>query len=356
LVGVLSSCRAHTAYEQYEERPVDSKQEKLPAIVHQSDNSKLSNENLKDSEDYKDTTQQDDKIRPAAESKDLTPTEIDEAETNESTIQPYPLSQIDSTNIPSLSEEHINPDVIQSIEPEFSPSVFVRAGFGIGLINRKLQSLHSDWDIHTSNRVNTEKPMEHINGQLVFGYRLPSGFYGATGISFTQITERFHVDRNYDETEIIENHISEIHIDENGDSTLVYTNQQITHHFHQEVLTYNKYTLIDLPVIIGYDWKHKRFSFGLETGININLTLRSSGKMLTPTDEIVTLEESGMYRSKINLSYLANLNAAYAVNKRLAIFLSPGVHLIPNSLLKQNVQNHAYTLYSIRVGTRFWLR
>lgn len=250
--------------------------------------------------------------------------------------------------------------VVNEIEPtdksELARSFFVRADLGGGLINKKLQSLHSDWDLHTTNRSNTEKPLEHMGGQLLFGYRLPIGVYAATGISFTQITERFHVNRDYSETEILENQVAEIHVGIDGDTTFVLTTAQVEHHFHQEVLNYNRYTMIDLPLILGYEWNRSKWHLAIEGGVQFNLSLRTHGHMVAPTDEIVELEASGMFRANLSVNYLANFRVGYALSPRCQLFLSPGIRIVSASMLQHDVQRQSYNLYGLQIGTRFWLK
>lgn len=333
-------------------QPVNTEEKPESIAVVEADMTDAGEENKTENQFKEKPVPAKEKDLPEATKEENEVVEVSENDTVQKTV----VGAADSSEKPLPAIENSPTENLAEQKPELSRSFFVRADFGVGLTSKKLQSLHSDWDTHTAMRSTTEKPMEHLEGQLLVGYRLPSGIYAASGISFTQITERFHVDRTYTETEIQEDQVSEILVDVNGDTTFVHVTHHVTHHFHQEVSVYNKYTLIDLPVIVGYEWNRNRWYLGLEAGLEFNLSLRTNGRMLAPTDEIVDLESSGMFRSNVSLSYLANLRVGYALSQRFEVFLTPGVRILPNSVLKQDVQHQTYNLYGIRLGTRIWLK
>lgn len=124
--------------------------------------------------------------------------------------------------------------------------------------------------------------------------------------------------------------ITEIYINAEGDSTftegMVLRTRQITYRKR----TYSSYTLLDVPLIAGYDWEKGRWSFGAEAGIFLNISLKAKGDALGVENNFTRLEETDWFKPSIGLSYYGSLRIGYAIDEKTRISLGPTYRYVPN--------------------------
>ncbi len=226
---------------------------------------------------------------------------------------------------------------------------FLQLSAGGGFVQRDISSLHSAFDAYALQRSLTESPLEYLSVQGNLGYYVLEGLYVSGGINITTINEHFHLNR-----EVVTHHeetvITHIHVDADGDSnfhtgTAITTIHHTTHFSH-----YNKLTLIDIPVFLGYEWNFNRWTAGIEGGVLWNLSLRTQGTMLGTSDEIVRMEDSNAFQKRLNQNYAVNLRFGYQLGDRLSINLSPGVRFINKSVLTAGQIDQHYRLMGVQGG------
>lgn len=244
--------------------------------------------------------------------------------------------------------EWVHPDN----KPEPQGKWMIRGGIGAGIPMRQLSSQISAWDSYTERRKQTETPLDFMTAHLMVGMQLSGGWYAMTGLNITQITESFHVHMRTEESSTVPV-ISEIFINAHGDSLLTYQDAEVTIVRETEMNHYNRYTLIDVPLFVGYEWQRGRWFVALEGGVMFNLSLRATGSMLTYDEVPVRLENSGMIRSRVNFSYAAQLRLGYQMSPRWRAELTPVWRVLPGSLLSTENQQQNYHLPGLQLGLRY---
>ncbi len=237
-------------------------------------------------------------------------------------------------------------------KPEPQGKWMIRGGIGAGLPMRQLSSQISAWDTYTERRKQTETPLDFMTAHLMVGMQLSGGWYAMTGLNITQITESFHVHMRTEESSTVPV-ISEIFINAHGDSLLTYQDAEVSIVRETEMNHYNRYTLIDVPLFVGYEWQRGRWFVALEGGVMFNLSLRATGSMLTYDEVPVRLENSGMIRSRVNFSYAAQLRLGYQMSPRWRAELTPVWRVLPGSLLSTENQQQNYHLPGLQLGLRY---
>lgn len=257
--------------------------------------------------------------------------------------------------LPPLELEAASDATSEKLAPVPTSGFFLRQDLGMGLVKRQLQSHLSASEPYALARNRTEQPLESVHGQLLLGYQFPSGYYLLSGISITGINERFHLERNREEIETVPV-LVEVFVNQNGDSLFTYGSANLLHVHHEQYTHYNRYTMYEIPFIAGYTWQYRRWSLGLEAGAMLNVSLRTRGSMLSEEDLVVRLQESNLFKSRVNWSYLGQARVGYALSERLEWSLAPGVQIRPGSLLESSQLEQTYKLLYLHTGLTYRFR
>ncbi|MFT5263399.1 MAG: hypothetical protein ACI8YQ_002142 [Polaribacter sp.] len=169
--------------------------------------------------------------------------------------------------------------------------------------------------------------METIHLGLNILLQSKQGFYLRTGAEYTRIASRFEY-----KTEtvvaidsipgIVEFRINSL----TNDTTEIegFLTETTIENYHKK--TYNYFHLVDIPIILDYNFAYDNWKFGLEVGIYANVYLKRKGDIFTPDDEIYDLatDESKWYKTNVGITPYIGLNAAYSINDFFQIHASPG--------------------------------
>lgn len=267
-------------------------------------------------------------------------------------ISTIPASQILRNTTPEIIENPERNDFYPNKNRK--PTLTLLADGGIGAISKQIEPGAPRWHSFTEERLRTESPLEFASAQLRLMLEFPGDWYVTSGVSFTQVNERFSLNRTIREEEIV-TYVSEIHVDEAGDSTLVYSSGLVSTEHHQDIKHMNRYTFIDIPVTAGYNRHFGRWSVGIEGGIMLNLSLRSTGSMLDSEGVVVRIENTDMFHSRLGLSYTAGARFGYQLTTRTSLYIQPGLRHIPGSVTEKGIQRQTYTLYGINAGVAYRL-
>jgi hypothetical protein len=186
------------------------------------------------------------------------------------------------------------------------------------------------------------------------GAELGATLYGVglqTGFSYAQINEVFSfVEGNVQRYEV------EKVFDTNGnlirvDSTLV-TGTLIKK-------TYNRYRMIDIPVMVGYEFDLPKFVLSVYGGANFNLVFLQKGEFLSPELEPVNFSSSSSspfpaFKDQLSVSWVGSIGLHYKLSDRMQVTLEPNFRYFPDPITIEGYSlNQKYFVTGIRTGVRF---
>lgn len=238
-------------------------------------------------------------------------------------------------------------------KPGRKKTAFVlRPEAGMGLVFKTLQSHPGDSSDYRQARLDTEETLEYVSGSLLAGVEHSSGFNALAGLGYTRINERFYTSGSRVEYDSIPDGIVEIYIDSNGDSIITRGNVPVTRYIAYRKRTYNQYTLIDVPVLLGYQWRQDRWSLGVEGGVYVNMALQSKGDILAEDGAIISLGTTeNVMRPRVGLSYFGSLRLGYVINDKTQISLAPTLRVFSGSFTEKEYRlSQKYTLAGLNIG------
>ncbi|MDD3859993.1 MAG: hypothetical protein PHW83_07330 [Bacteroidales bacterium] len=115
----------------------------------------------------------------------------------------------------------------------------------------------------------------------------------------------------------------------------------------------NAYHIVDIPVIVGYEFNYNNFSITPKAGIITSyLTKRTGTAYNIMAGEIVNAND--LPSSKLLFNYYAGINLQYRISKNLAIFIEPHIRSDINSLYKNSYAiNEKSMKYGVKTGISF---
>lgn len=216
---------------------------------------------------------------------------------------------------------------------------------------RDLSAREGEFIPYARGRAATEFAQLSYNTEARLSIVSPSGVAFRTGLNYTQLNEQFKY-VNDDETQLT---ITEVQ-DDNGQiisrDTIIVVGQR-------RVETQNRYRMIDVPLVLGYELAHHKMTFAFNAGMYLNLTYQQKGDFISPTDqEPVSFSSDSRdaypaYKSQIGLGWYGSIGMYYRMNARTHVYLEPSLRMYTQSStieeypLKQN-----YVLGSLNVGLR----
>ncbi|NUO03617.1 MAG: hypothetical protein HUU01_23630 [Saprospiraceae bacterium] len=236
---------------------------------------------------------------------------------------------------PSLTTRQMPPvlhlDAKKLPKKKAKTDLLLRPNFEIGYALKTLEDFLPDSlpNAHVQIRRETEEALEYLHANLLLGARHHSGWYALTGLGYTSITERFSFITERMERDSIEG-ITEIYINAQGDSIFSNGLVERTRYFTYRKRTYSSYTLLDVPLIVGYDWEKDRWSFGAEAGVFFNISMKAKGDALDPNADFIRLEDTDWFKPGIGISYYGSLRIGYALDEKTRVSLGPTFRYVPN--------------------------
>ncbi len=181
-------------------------------------------------------------------------------------------------------------------------------------------------------------------------------FYLRSGLEYTRIGSVFNNNTSFIATDSIEG-IKEIIVNMvtgERDTIMGTIAQTTTTEFVKK--HYNYVHLIDIPIIVGYQWEYEPWSIGIEGGIYANISAKHTGEISSPTNEAfydLAKDENNWFKTNIGIQPFIGLNASYNLSENLQIHLSPGFRFNAVFSTDKNLLQAKQALLGLKTGVRY---
>jgi hypothetical protein len=261
------------------------------------------------------------------------------------------LNQLANSSISYSSPYRLAVQPACGLKPDGSKVRFttsIDAFFSPDFANQILEYKSEDFREHAQQRKDTEKPYYSFNTGVRVNFLTEFGWAIRTGLVYTQINE------------ILETQYTEIV------TTLdVYGNVVGTTEGTRDVNIRNKYKMIDIPIIFGYEVPMKKFDLNVNGGIYMNLMSKQSGAFFSPIEDRVVYFTEGhpddydIFKNNIGLSVFVglgfnfDLTNAFNADKKTQLIVEPHARFYPKSFALDNyILNQKYFSTGVMIGLR----
>ncbi len=234
---------------------------------------------------------------------------------------------------------------------------------GLSYANRNLSQKEGPESVLFQNRDKYESTLETSHYGVFIGARHEKSNIGLTiGLQSTNIAERYTYKKIGTESEMI-NGIQVRRVNLEGDTidimgeVLQTTTSTIDKNIH------NRYRLLDIPVILSYQFPLQKWAVGIEAGILANLSLKTKGLVpneLLETPNAISRDldidnsETDLFKTKVGLGYHFGLSFGGKLTKHLDWRLAPMLRIYPSDFASEtNTLSQRYVLYGVNGGVAY---
>lgn len=228
---------------------------------------------------------------------------------------------------------------------------YIDAGFTPQWAFRTLQAKSPEYEQYAELREETERPRLSYGAGARLSMVTDFGLALRSGISFTQINEKFNYTDNSEEKITITNIYGP-----NGE--FIRTDTLIEFGAHQQT-AHNRYRMVDIPLILGYEIHRKKWTLAFNGGALFNLSLQAKGEFYSPeamqpldfpSDNVNTVPA---YRQNIGVGWFASIGLHYHLGGGLQLMLEPQLRSFPQSITHEDyVLDQQYLTSGLTLGLR----
>lgn len=228
------------------------------------------------------------------------------------------------------------------------------AGFnyaGKSLAWKTTSTSHEDY---IRNRESTESYLEAFDAGISFSAIHRKGLLAGVGVNYSQINEKF----NYFEVKTesrFDSVVIRIEIDSAGRADTIKDWRQVTVQTASEILTYNSYRMVDIPLFVGYQFYKGDWTFEFQGGVMVNLLMKKKGEILDPALNVVEVTDNDLvFKDRIGLSAFGSFKAIYPLTTRLGVYAEPHFRVNLKSITTDAYPlEQRYNQFGLHVGARW---
>ena len=227
---------------------------------------------------------------------------------------------------------------------------------GASLTNRKFSLVRNESSTYLNLREATESVLEtiQIGGKLELQHR--TGFSISTGIQWSRITEKYSIEEKNIE-ERLENTLVSYSIDMNQDTVnRTYDDILRTRTTTTTREGFNRYRLLDIPLLVGYHFKNENWSIGLETGILANLNLSTKGFVYDESSQLIDLStnQKNVFKASVGMGFYFGATGRVALSENIQVSINPFYRMNGGSFsITENPIAQKYSWIGMNVGLRY---
>lgn len=261
------------------------------------------------------------------------------------------LNQLANSLISYSSPYRLAVEPTCGLKPDGSKVKFttsIDAFFSPDYANQILEYKSEDFKEHAQQRTDTEKPYYSFNTGIRVNFLTEFGWAIRTGLVYTRINE------------ILETQYTEIVTTFDANGNVVGTTEGT-----RDVNIKNKYQMIDIPVVFGYEVPMKRFDLNVNGGVYMNLMSKQSGAFFSPIEDRVVYFTEGhpddydIFKNNIGLSIFMglgfnfDLTSVFNADKKMQLIVEPHARFYPKSFALDNyILNQKYFSTGVMIGLR----
>ncbi len=265
-----------------------------------------------------------------------------------------------TSNLPDLDMKQAKIKRVDCYDYNYTYSpLSIMAYYGPGVSKRWMSNKESgtESDIHFNLRESHESTLEGHRAGALLKFKVKSGFFLKAGLEVANINEKLEYESSVEEAITIENTIIRYEILPDGTEVPVYGDIQGTIITNKKWLYYNQYRFIDVPVLVGYEFRTNRWNVAVEGGVLINQSMRfSDGETSDPGSTFGMVsgepELSGdYYKSRTGLALQLGGGLGYSLSKSVTLWATPSLRHGLGSIGANDYElNQNYTSVNVLLG------
>jgi hypothetical protein len=190
---------------------------------------------------------------------------------------------------------------------------------GPGLPSRRLTSPDPEFQDYSRLRRETESPSTAFSAGLRGSVLLNRHYLVRAGLHYDQFTEVFeYADPNYIEYTVkVRNELV-------GGVWQTITDTIGVDYGEHYQKTYNRYGMLDIPIMLGGEWRSSRTGFSLQAGASVNIFFWNRGAMLSPLGVSTDFDrDNPAFRARTGASLMGSVQWFWHLRPQWRVFVEP---------------------------------
>lgn len=228
-------------------------------------------------------------------------------------------------------------------------------GFNYAAKSLKYKDNVSVGEDYISARENTESYLEAFDAGIALSAIHRKGYLASVGINYSQIDEKL----NYfleETTTRFDSVVVRIEIDSAGRADSIREWRPITVNSTKQILTYNYYRMVDIPVSLGYQFHKGQWTFEVQGGVMFNLLLKKKGEIRHPSNSgLVDFTDNDLvFKDRLGLTVFGGIKAIYPLTDRIGLYVEPHARVNLKSMTVDAYPlAQRYNQFGLHVGARW---
>ncbi|HRH01972.1 MAG TPA: outer membrane beta-barrel protein [Bacteroidia bacterium] len=201
-----------------------------------------------------------------------------------------------------------------------------------------------------------------FSGEVLLSYYFTKRAYLKVGFSGTSLSRKYSLQHEQEIKELYIDSVSSFYsLQDPFNAPLVIKNYDtlvIISNTKNQVTSNMQYTLIDIPLLAGYDFLLTKIRLGVYAGLRINCLFTKKGTEINPQNytELDTKLSRDNYKNLTGIGYMIGINASYEITKSFALTISPYYQTNPSSVFSSNYAlKQNWTKCGIHAGIAYYI-
>lgn len=219
---------------------------------------------------------------------------------------------------------------------------------------RSLKSRTQELEPYASLRSNSEGPTYSFSAGVRLTLMLPNGLGLKTGLNYSQVNEKFTF------TDTDSDIVKEVTTKTTVNGVMQFDTNTVIIPGTREIVSTNKYRSFDIPLLLSYEWDvMERTYMTVNGGAYLNLLFKESGKILSPSGEVIDLADNSgdklaIFKNNIGLSLFGSVGLHYRMNGNIDLILEPNIRLLVKSAtIEAYPLEHKWFTVGLITGVRY---
>ena len=142
-----------------------------------------------------------------------------------------------------------------------------------------------------------------------------------------------------------------------SDTSYSWVTEDSMYYEHQSIYAQNRFRYIEIPAMVGYEFRFKNLGIEVATGVSLGFRVNSSGKFLDSDNNLVDINPSNSPYTNTMMNYILTVGVKYHISNRFSVIAQPIYKTNLNSLIKSGIASDVrYSSFGMNVGVNYIIK
>ncbi len=142
---------------------------------------------------------------------------------------------------------------------------------------------------------------------------------------------------------------------QHSDTSYKWITEDSLYYEHLAIQAENRYRYIEIPLMLGYEFRFKNLGLQLSTGVSFGFRVNSTGKFLDAQNNLVDITPDNSPYTNQMMNYILTVGVNYHLNRRLSVSVQPTYKTNINTLFAGD-NSTRYNHYGVNMGINYIIK